>query len=309
MDRREEMKLAIQTVIRALMDRVMDNVLRKDPFISENHEANKPLYAALVPNEIFKGSHFERRFTTPFGKAWEVLALTVARKAGRKAETGMVITGDIRQERLRRIQERLDVLEHGKDELGRRVKPDWQSEIEYVFAGGGELLPATVITDLYVESPDGKERFAFELKAPLPNSDQTKVSKEKMLKLYAMEPIPVTAAYYALPYNPYGKKEEYKWSFPFRWFDMINDSVVLIGDEFWDKVGGSGTYESFIEALNELGPEYKERIYREFLQIDPPEGALESFRVREEKGTYDDDSPSSLFDGQNGDKKNPVTDE
>lgn len=298
MGNKEEMKLAIQTVIRALMDRVMDNVLRRDPFIPENHEANKPLYAALVPNEIFKGSHFERRFTTPFGKAWEVLALTVARKAGRQAETGKVITGNIRQERLRRIQESLDLLEHGKDGSGKRIKPNWQEEIEYVLAGEGELVPAIVISDLYVESQDGAKRFAFELKAPLPNSDQTKVSKEKMLKLYAMEPVPVNAAYYALPYNPYGKKEDYKWSFPFRWFDMINDEVVLIGDKFWDKVGGPGTYESFIEALNELGPEYKERIYREFLQIDPPEGALESFRVREGKRSYDDDSPSGLFDDE-----------
>lgn len=38
-----------------------------DPFIKEKHHANKPLYAALVPDEIFKGSHFERRFVTPFG--------------------------------------------------------------------------------------------------------------------------------------------------------------------------------------------------------------------------------------------------
>jgi hypothetical protein len=35
----------------------------------------KPLYAALVPDEIFKGSDFERRFVTPFG---DVLAIVFA---------------------------------------------------------------------------------------------------------------------------------------------------------------------------------------------------------------------------------------
>jgi hypothetical protein len=87
-----------------------------------------------------------------------------------------------------------------------------------------------------------------------------------------MEPPQVDGAYYALPYNPYGKKEDYNWAFPGRWFDMKHDNVVLIGDEFWDKIGGSGTYNTIISAVNEIGPEYKERIYREYLGIEPPAG-------------------------------------
>lgn len=60
------------------MDRVMEKVLVKDPFLAEEHRAKRPLYAALVPDEIFKGSHFERRFVTPFGSAWEKLAVVAA---------------------------------------------------------------------------------------------------------------------------------------------------------------------------------------------------------------------------------------
>lgn len=133
--------------------------------------------------------------------------------------------------------------------------------------------------DVYASGKGGRRpRLAFELKAPLPNSDQTKVSKEKLLKLYAMEPMKVDAAYFALPYNPYGKRENYKWSFPQRWFDMQSDEVVLIGDEFWEKIGGPGTHKAFLEAINELAPEYRERIYREYLGIEPPS--------REKKGTW-----------------------
>ena len=83
----------------------------------------------------------------------------------------------------------------------------------------------------------------------------------------------VDNAYYALVYNPYGnKKEDYAWSFPMRWFDMINDESVLIGDEFWNLIGGKGTYNTFINEINKLGVGYKERIYREFLGIEPPIG-------------------------------------
>lgn len=54
----QEMREAIQTVIKELMDRVMNRVLIEDPFIKERLHAERPLYAALVPDEIFKGSHF-----------------------------------------------------------------------------------------------------------------------------------------------------------------------------------------------------------------------------------------------------------
>jgi hypothetical protein len=91
-----------------------------------------------------------------------------------------------------------------------------------------------------------------------------------MFKLLAMEPPKVDYAFYALPYNPYGKKEDYKWGFPMRWFNMQLDKSVLIGNEFWDLIGGKGTYNNFIKELNLLGKEYRERIYREFLEIEPP---------------------------------------
>ena len=265
----DEMKRAIQAVITAMMDRVMHNVLVKDPFIKEDHHAKKPLYAALVPDEIFKGSHFERRFVTPFGKAWEALAVVAAQKGLGYGVTDYSISGTVREGRLRRIAEILNLLEHAQGSQQKK-KPDWATELAYILEGGGELIPVTVVCDVYAEDKANRQRQAFELKAPLPNSDITKVSKEKILKLYSMEPLQVDGAYYALPYNPYGRKENYAWSFPARWFNMKEDPVVLIGDEFWEKIGGPGTYQSFIAAINEIGMEYKDRIYREFLQIEPP---------------------------------------
>lgn len=266
----QEMKLAIQSVIKDMMDRIMQKVLVEDPFIKEDHKAKKPLYAALVPDEIFKGSHFERRFVTPFGGAWEKLAIVAANKGLGYGEKGVSINGQVNAERLRRIQEVLNNLEHSKKGK-QKIRPDWSRELKYILEGKSEkLIPTTVICDVYAEDTKNKKKYAFELKAPLPNSDQTKVSKEKILKLYSMDPVQIDGAYYALPYNPYGKRENYAWAFPARWFDMKNDEAVLIGDEFWEKIGGIGTYKAFINAVNEIGKEYKDRIYREFLGIEPP---------------------------------------
>jgi hypothetical protein len=47
-------------------------------------------------------------------------------------------------------------------------------------------------------------------------------------------------------------------------------AMLLVGDEFWEKIGGEGTYQAFIEAVNEIGEDYRGRIYREYLGIEPP---------------------------------------
>jgi Type II restriction endonuclease, TdeIII len=269
MRKQEKIALAIKEVVSKMMDRVMENVLIKDPFIKEKHHSAKPLYAALVPDEIFKGSHFERRFVTPFGGVWEKLAQVVAIEAHGNCNMGHTITGTIGSESLRRIQEVLNRLEHNQDG-GIKIKPNWDAELKYIQAGEGELIPVSVTCDIFIDSKETNLKYAFELKGPLPNSDQTKVSKEKMFKLLAMSPTLVDLAYYALPYNPYGKKENYNWSFPSRWFNMQEDSSVLIGNEFWDLIGGTGTYLHFIKEVNLLGKSYRERIYREFLGIELP---------------------------------------
>lgn len=264
-----ELKADIQNVIQELMDRVMIRVIEEDPFLPEKHRAQKPLYAALVPDEIFKGSHFERRFVTPFGHAWEKLAMVAAKHGFGHSLREHMISGTVKEGRLRRISEVLNQLEHkGKKE--KRRSPEWDEELKYILGGRGAEIPVDIICDIYAENPQTQECIAFELKAPLPNSDQTKVSKEKLLKLYAMTESQVDNAYFALPYNPYGKRENYDWQFPNRWFNMKQDACVLIGDEFWERIGGVGTYQAFLEAVNEVGMEYKIRIYRDYLGIEPP---------------------------------------
>lgn len=140
-NKHDDIRTAILNVITSMMDKVMDKVLISDPFIVEKHHANKPLlYAALVPDEIFKGSHFERRFVTPFGSAWEKLATQVAIAYHGHCKQGASVEGTIGDESLRRIQEVLNKLEHsvrGK----KKIRPNWEKELTYIKAGGGNPVP------------------------------------------------------------------------------------------------------------------------------------------------------------------------
>ncbi len=42
--------------------------------------------------------------------------------------------------------------------------------MEYIKAGGGQLIPASVVCDIFIQNEKNGIRYAFELKAPLPNS-------------------------------------------------------------------------------------------------------------------------------------------
>ncbi len=266
----DKKKLLIQSAISGIIDNILYKILDKNYFVSDRFRTEMPFYSAFIPDEIFKGSYFERQFVPALHDAWEKLAVIAAKEGLGHGELQKHIRGTVRQERLVRIAEVLNKLEYRGHKQTQRVTPDWNTELAYILAGRGELIPVTVVVDVYAENTAKGERISFELKAPLPNSDITKVSKEKLFKLYSMEPPQIDYGYYALPYNPYGTRKEYAWSFPARWFNMREDDVVLIGDEFWERVGGIGTYRAFIEAINEIGPKYKERIYREYLGIDHP---------------------------------------
>lgn len=266
MQKQERINLAIRSVVTDLMDRVMNKVTLVDPFIKEDHRLNRPLYAALVPDEIFKGSHFERRFVTPFGGVWEKLAVVVAREFHGHCEMGHRITGTVGKESLRRIQETLARLEH-PEKGAVRTKPDWVAEMKYIRAGGGQPIPVDVVCDIYIESQETGLRYAFEVRSQFPDNLQTKASKEKMLKLMAMSHTTVDQVFFALPCNASGKDENSANAPIAKWFGKQKDARVLLASQFWDMIGGDGTYANLIREVKLHGKEYHHLIYADYLGI------------------------------------------
>ena len=180
MNKQERVALAIKEVVSKMMDRVMENVLVNDPFVKEKHHASKPLYAALVPDEIFKGSHFERRFVTPFGGVWERLAQVVAIEAHGNYMMKQTITGNVGLGRLRRIQAVLN------RSINKNYEFDWEKEIQYILEARGQPLPVTVNYDISINNEQIEGHFVFELEESKSDIHQIRDSKEKILKLLAV---------------------------------------------------------------------------------------------------------------------------
>ena len=97
------------------------------------------------------------------------------------------------------------------------------------------------------------------IKTVKPNIDQTAEAKRDLLKLKINDP--EAQVYFGLYYNPYGEnKADYAWAPPKGVFDFRNDSVVLIGRDYWDTLGGSGTYDEVLQIAQEVGVRTRHRI-------------------------------------------------
>lgn len=247
----------IAAVISGVVERTLHTRVVSEPWDLEEERRRRPFAFALAPEEVWKGAKFERSFVTSFGRAWEHMAQIVAQDKHDHAKRDSQVIGMLHQGQLTAIQTILNQLER------RTRQPDWDAEFEEVMsARTGRLVETAVIADLEVWD-EGRSHQFFEIKAPKPNSDQTKVSKEKMMKLAAMNS-DRTCAFFALPYNPYPSRAEYAHSYPKRWFDMNADEVVLMGRDFWDRVGTPGTWDELMALVEDIGEEYRTRIRREY---------------------------------------------
>jgi len=118
-----------------------------------------------------------------------------------------------------------------------------------------DLEAKTVRVDLYIHAKDGTEYF-FEMKSPKPNKGQCLEVLGRLLKFHLLRGVnrPNVQAYYAMPYNPFGQmKADYNWSVVKQYFPF--EQAIVIGNEFWNIVGGKTAYEELLEIYLEVGTE------------------------------------------------------
>ena len=63
-----------------------------------------------------------------------------------------------------------------------------------------------------------------------------------------------------IPSCPKKQWSDYNHKPAFRIFDMVKDDVVLIGKDYWDLLGGNGTYKKILEIADTSGVETKKII-------------------------------------------------
>ncbi len=81
--------------------------------------------------------------------------------------------------------------------------------------------------------------------------------KTRLLTALAIRRQDSTHTWWGVPYNPYGRGE-YRWVYPLAFFDFEHE--VMLGQSFWDFVGGAGAYEELLEVYREVGEEFADRL-------------------------------------------------
>lgn len=233
--------------------RCVDGTIRR---ITTGERTYRPFHSALLSDEVIFWSAFERSFSTSFGqRVIEEIARLTALSNGaahslRQKES--IITLDLAYEEA--IRQHMQMIRSGAHGAF-----DWESSLKAVrrASPSGKTVTLRVISDLWWQK-DGVDNFVS-LKTVKPNIDQTAVAKEDCLRLSLA--FPDCHAYFGLPYNPYGdRKADYAHNPPMKIFDFKHDSVVLIGKELWDTIGGKGCYEQLLQIAQAVGKETKDKI-------------------------------------------------
>jgi len=129
-------------------------------------------------------------------------------------------------------------------------KPNHAQEVaEIVKARRGRPRQVLVRADLFIGDFAGGPFFA-EIKTPVPNLDIAAESKQKILTFIALHHDQNPQAFLAFPYNPFLTRQDYKHRFTAQIMDL--EAEVLMGEEFWDRIGGTGTYAELLDVMEEV---------------------------------------------------------
>lgn len=225
--------------------------LIKDDFEEEppTDGGYKPFHEAIIPDQILRVSAFERSFSTKLGSTFEECARLIASQTYKIVRRNFVATGQLPKAAAARIEQLVT-------QVASERKPNFLNLISEVLNVEDDTwVERPVVADLYLESNKGV-RYFFEIKSPKPNKGQCLEIAERLLRVHAItqENRPKVNAYFAMAYNPYGtRREDYRHSFSLQYLDMENE--VLLGEEFWQIVGGKGTYEELLDIYREVGRE------------------------------------------------------
>lgn len=139
-----------------------------------------------------------------------------------------------------------------------------ENEIKEVLnasAQDGKFQKSGNIADFYMKR-DGQEYF-FEIKTVKPNMDVFEKSKTKLLEWVARKRKFINV-YLAFPYNPYHPKPYHRFT-EVGMMDIHKD--FLVGDEYWDFIGGKNTFQELLKTFDEVGKIYKDQLKEKFKQI------------------------------------------
>lgn len=211
-----------------------------------------PFHSLFFPDRALPAFKEERSIVTAMGQGfYPGLAQIIAKDSYQDVHLNYSMQGALNDAACNRIEEIITELRTATG-AHKRI-PSRDAEIADILAhtGGGNRVIETT-ADIYVGDFTGGPLFV-EIKTPRPNLDIAAESKKKLLYFLAMkirEGKTGASAYLAFPYNPFIERRLYAHSFTKRIMDMQRE--VLMGEEFWNYLGGGNCFPEILALVDEV---------------------------------------------------------
>mgnify|MGYP001267663719 CR=1 FL=1 len=248
------------------VENVLKNALRRKFQNYKSEPAAMPFHSRLLGKDRMALFSFIHSLNTNFGTSiFEPVAISLAKSKFKRAESQAIAGDKISSKAQMEIQNIMDNLTTAK------TSPNKQKEIEVIkkVARQGEfrkIKPTKV--DVLLESYSG-ELFLFDIKTAKPNSGGFKEFKRTLLEwtaiILAENPKARAQTLIAIPYNPYDPEPYNRWTIR----GMLDlEKELKVANEFWDFLGGEGTYEDLLKCFERVGIELRNEIDEYFAKYN-----------------------------------------
>jgi hypothetical protein len=240
----------------------VENVLRislRTKFLNYRPEpAAMPFHTRLLGRDRMALFSFIHSLNTNFGTSiFEPVAKAIATSNFEAAQSQQVAGTQISSEAFL-------VIEHIMTGLTTTAtNPDKPQEIEAIrtVCQTGEMRTVKLTkVDVKLVSNNG-DIILFDLKTAKPNAGGFKEFKRTLLEwvaaTLAADPTCNIQTLIAIPYNPYDPQPYNRWTMR-GMLDLKNE--LKVGEEFWDFLGGQGTYQPLLDIFERIGIELRNEI-------------------------------------------------
>jgi len=226
--------------------------------------AYMPFHTALLGKDRLALYQFIHSLNTNFGTTiFEPVGVELAKNQFEKVERQIDISCEISEEVLREIDIIIDSL------IIASSQPNKFYEIERIkqklFVGNFRKVKLTKV-DLFCQN--GNNYYLFDIKTAKPNKGSFLEFKRTLLKWVAailtQKPNANIHTLIAIPYNPYYPKPYSRWTMA-GMLDLQNE--LKVAEEFWDFLGGEGSYQNLLNIFEEVGVELRDEIDNFFKQF------------------------------------------
>lgn len=248
------------------IDSVLKNSLRHK-FQNYNPEPSvMPFHTRLLGKDRMALFSFIHSLNTNFGTSiFEPVAKALAVANFQSASSQQVAGTQISSEAHLIIQKIMDNLATARTSPN---KPDEIEAIRKVCQSGEMRTVKPTKVDVKVIGHDGAI-YLFDIKTAKPNAGGFKEYKRTLLEwvavTLAINPSATIQSLIAIPYNPYSPNPYNRWTM--RGMLDLNHELK-VADEFWDFLGGEGTFVQLLDIFESVGIELRSEIDEYFLKYN-----------------------------------------